>query len=383
MTPETRAFIPFNRANVFGNEARYVAEAIASGRIASDGPFSARCVELLEEALEGPRVLLTHSCTQALEMSARLLNLEHGDEVLVPAFTFVSSASAFTLCGARPVFVDVRDDTLNIDLEDVARKITPRTRAVVALHYAGVACEIEELGRLCKERGLALVEDNAHGAFGRFRGRCLGTFGTFGALSFHEAKNISCGEGGALLVNDDTYFERAQVLRHKGTNRAKFIQGLVDKYTWVDQGSSYALSDLSAAFLLGQLEERATIARDLGRLWSRYDEELTAWAEREGAHRPTVPPNRESAHHLYHLVLPSREARNQLLNHLREQEIGAVFHYPPLHLSEMGRGFGGRPGDCPVAEDVSERLIRLPLFAGMEPDSQGRVIDAVRDFHGE
>jgi dTDP-4-amino-4,6-dideoxygalactose transaminase len=368
--------IPFNRAAPVGDELRYVEQAVANGHISGDGPFTQRCERLLEEALGAARVLLTTSCSHALELAALLLELEPGDEVIVPSFTFVTSASAFVLRGAKPVFADIHPDTLNLDERLVPELVTPRTRAIVPVHYAGVGCELDALGEL----SVPLIEDNAHGLFGTYRGRPLGTFGRFAVQSFHETKNVSCGEGGAIVLNDPADVERAEILREKGTNRKRFFRGQVDKYTWVDLGSSYVPSDLLAAFLAGQLERAEEIQAARRRIWERYDEALAPWAERVGARRPVVPPHVEQSYHMYYLLLPDARARDGLIARLRERGILAVFHYLPLHLSEMGRRAGGRQGQCPVTEDAAARLVRLPFFTTLTPVEQGEVIDAVTGF---
>jgi len=375
-----RLAIPFNRSSLVGDEQRYIAEAMAIGQIAGDQTFGRRCEGLLQEMLGVRRVLLTTSCTHALEMCALLLRLGPGDEVVVPSFTFVSTANAFALRGARPVFADVRPDTLNVDPYDVARKITSRTKAIVVVHYAGIACEVEEILELGALHGIPVVEDNAHGLYGRWKGRPLGSFGCLATQSFHETKNFTCGEGGALIVRDGQYVERAEILREKGTDRSRFFRGLVDKYSWVDLGSSYVISDLLAAFLWGQLEQRERIQARRREIWERYDVELRPWAAAYGVRTPFVPAGVEQAHHLYYLVLPSPEDRDLLLSRLRARGILAVFHYLPLHLSAMGRTFGGRPGDCPVTEDVSDRLVRLPFFFSLSQEEQSDVIDAVTEF---
>jgi dTDP-4-amino-4,6-dideoxygalactose transaminase len=372
--------IPFNRPSLVGNELRYVSEATRSGHWSGDGPFGRRCEDELERLLGVRRALLTPSCTHALEMCALLLDLGPGDEFLVPSFAFVTTANAFVLRGARPVFLDVRPDTLNLDEKQIAERATPRSRALVALHYAGVACEMDEIQRAAEAAGLALVEDNAHGLFGAYRGRPLGTFGALATLSFHETKNVTCGEGGALLVNDPRLLERAEVVREKGTNRSRLFRGEVDRYTWLDYGSSWLPSELQAAFLLAQLEARETIQARRRRIWERYRVELADWAQAEGVGLPRVPAHCAPPHHLFHLILPSAAARDGLIAHLRARGILAVFHYLPLHLSEMGRRLGGRPGDCPVAEELSARLVRLPLYAALEPAEQDLVIRAVREF---
>lgn len=377
----TQPFIPFNHSTVVGREYDYIHQAMASGQIAGDRDFSRKCQTLLERELDVRRALVTTSCTHALEMAALLLDLQSGDEVIVPSFTFVSSANAFALRGAKPVFCDVRPDTLNLDEAKLAACITPRTKAVVPVHYAGVACEMDAIGALAQRHGIAVIEDNAHGLFGKYRGRWLGTLGTMATQSFHETKNITCGEGGALLINDGRFAERAEIIREKGTNRARFFRGQVDKYSWVDLGSSYVMSDVLAAFLYGQLEVWAQVQAKRQALWRHYDGALAGWAAQHGVRRPTVPGHCEQAFHMYYLLLPDLASRTALIAHLKERGILAVFHYLPLHLSEFARRWGGRPGDCPVTEAVSDQLLRLPLFYAMSEEQQGRVIEAVTSFH--
>ena len=372
--------IPFNRATLVGREMTYMAEAVAAGHISGDGVFTRRCHALLEQALGCPKVLLTTSCTHALEMAALLLDLKEGDEVIFPSFTFVSTVNAFVLRGVRPVFVDIRPDTLNLDETRIETLVSPQTRAIVPVHYAGVGCEMEAILEIARRRGLAVVEDNAHGLFGKYRGRPLGTFGCLATQSFHETKNFTCGEGGALLINDPALAERAEILREKGTNRSRFFRGQVDKYTWVDLGSSYLPSDLLAAFPLAQLEEREAIQARRRAIWQRYFVELSTWAERNGVGLPHVPAYCEQPYHMFYLLFPDLDRRQRFIGSLKRQGILAVFHYQPLHLSDMGRRFGGRPGDCPVTEAVSDRLVRLPFYTGMTGEEQGLVIEAVRHF---
>ena len=372
--------IPFNRPALAGDELRYMQEAIAAGKISGDGPFSRRCHALLAEELGAARVLLTTSCTHALEMCALLLDLAPGDEVVVPSFTFVSTINAFALRGARPVFADVRPDTLNLDESQLPRLIGPRTRAIVAVHYAGVGCEMDAILAAAEPRGIAVIEDNAHGLFGKRGGRQLGSFGCLSTLSFHETKNVTCGEGGALVINDPRYVERAEIIREKGTNRSQFFRGMIDKYTWVDLGSSYLPADLLAAFLFGQLEARERIQASRRRIWERYEQELSGWATQHGVRLPLVPPGCEQPCHIFYLLLPSLAARQALIAHLASRRILAVFHYVPLHLSEFGRKLAARDNACPVAADVSDRLVRLPLFHSLTDPEQSRVIAAVREF---
>jgi dTDP-4-amino-4,6-dideoxygalactose transaminase len=370
--------IPFNRPTMVGKGSLYTSKAVELGQISGDGEFTRRCHDLLERDLSVPRVLLTTSCTHALEMTAILLDVSPGDEVIVPDFTFVSTANAFVLRGAVPVFVDVRSDTLNLDERLLEEKVTPKTRAIVAVHYAGVGCDMEAIGEIARRMEIPVVEDNAHGLFGRRVGRALGTWGSLATLSFHETKNFNCGEGGALIVNDRKYIERAEIVREKGTNRKRFFRGEVDKYTWVDIGSSYLPSDLLAAYLLAQLEEKEAILAARRRIYERYETGLSDWAKKCGARLPVIPPDCESSYHMFFAVMPTPESRTRLISHLGSREIQAVFHYLPLHLSEMGRRWGGRPGQCPVSESVSDRLVRLPFYTALSEEDQDRVIDAVR-----
>jgi dTDP-4-amino-4,6-dideoxygalactose transaminase len=372
--------IPFNRSSLLGRELEHIFTAVSGGQIAGDQSFSKKCQALLEQSLGVRRALVTTSCTHALEMAGLLLNLQPGDEVIVPSFTFVSTANAFALRGARVVFADVRPDTLNLDESKLEALITPRTRAIVPVHYAGVGCEMDTILALASKRGVPVVEDNAHGLFGKYKSRWLGTFGCLATQSFHETKNITCGEGGALLVNDERFIERAEIIREKGTNRSRFFRGQVDKYTWVDLGSSYVMSDVLAAFLFGQLEVWPTIQARRKRIWEYYDQQLRTQVEDHGIRCPVVPSHCEQAYHMYYVQMPSLKARQSLIEHLKARGILAVFHYLPLHLSEYGRRWGGKPGDCPVAETVSDRLLRLPFYNTLEEEAQARVVEAVCEF---
>ena len=372
--------IPFNRPCLAGNEFEYMRAAVDGMRISGDGEFTKKAHAALEGLVGARRALLTTSCTHALEMAAHLLDLAPGDEVIVPSYTFVSTANAFALRGATPVFADVRRDTLNLDEDGVEALVSPRTRAIVAVHYAGIACEMDALLEIAGRRGVALVEDNAHGFLGAYRGRPLGSLGALATLSFHETKNFTCGEGGALLLNDERFVARAEILREKGTDRSRFFRGEVDKYTWVDLGSSYLPSDLLAAFLVAQLEARDRIQSRRRAIWEAYANGLSAWALREGARLPFVPPHCDPAWHLFFVVMPDEAARARMLAHLAGLGINAVFHYVPLHLSPMGRRFGGRPGSCPVSERASARLLRLPLHLGLTDEDVARVVDAVTAY---
>jgi dTDP-4-amino-4,6-dideoxygalactose transaminase len=389
--------IAFNRSSLQGRELDYIHETIDVGQVAGDQIFSRKCQQLLQQCLGVRGSLVTTSCTHALEMAALLLNLREGDEVIVPAFTFVSTANAFVLRGAKPVFCDVRPDTLNLDETKLEALITPRTKAIVPVHYAGVGCEMNAIMEIANRHGIAVIEDNAHGLFGKYKGRWLGTFGQMAAQSFHETKNITCGEGGALLVNDPRFEERAEIIREKGTNRARFFRGQVDKYSWVDVGSSYVMSDVLAAFLYGQLEQWQSIQAKRRAIWERYEAELRDWAEAQGIRRPIVPQHCEQAYHMYYLLMPSLEARTVFIARLKEKGVTAVFHYLPLNQSEYaqklasGRGPASARSDhgvvatklqeCPVTEDVSDRLVRLPFYTSMTEEDQARVIEAVLGWH--
>jgi dTDP-4-amino-4,6-dideoxygalactose transaminase len=372
--------IPFNKPYLAGSEFEHIAEAIRHGHTSGDGPFTRKCNAVLEEILEAPRVLLTTSCTDALEMAAILLNLRAGDEVIVPSFTFVSTANAFALHGARPVFVDIRSDTLNLDERQLEAAITNRTRAVVPVHYAGVACAMDEILAISQRRGVTVIEDNAHGLLASYRGRPLGSLGALATQSFHETKNISCGEGGALVINDPAFVERAEIIREKGTNRSRFFRGQVDKYTWVDLGSSYLPSDILAAYLYAQLLERHQIQEARRRIWETYASALRQWAASNGVALPYVPAECAQAHHMFYLVLPSLRTRSAFIEHLRQRGIQAVFHYQALNLSDMGMRFGGRGGQCPVTEAMADRLVRLPFYNALTTEEQTDVIEATLDF---
>ncbi len=371
--------IPFNRADLDRAELDFMAQALAGGHISGNGPFTHRAEAHLGDGHGSARALLTTSCTHALEMAALLLELEPGDEVIVPSYTFVTTASAYLLHGGRPVFVDVHPDTLNVTPELVEAAITERTRAICVVHYGGVGAEPDRFVDLAKRHGLTLIEDNAQGLFGTYKGQTLGTFGALSTVSFHETKNITCGEGGALIVNDPDYAPRAEVLREKGTDRSRFMRGEVDKYSWIDVGSSWVLSDILAALLMAQLDRRAEIQSKRMAIWSRYHEELKDWAYENGVVTPVVPEAASNAAHLYHLRFDSIEVRDRFMSTLRPVA-STVFHYQSLHLSEVGRRLGGQVGQCPVTEDASNTLVRLPLFPGLGSDDQSRIIDAIRSF---
>jgi dTDP-4-amino-4,6-dideoxygalactose transaminase len=374
-------FIPFNRPSLVGKELGNIADAILRGQASGDGAYSHKCHNFLQQTLSVPKVLLTTSCTDALEMAAILLRIEPGDEVIVPSFTFVSTVNAFVLRGARPVFADVRADTLNIDEGQIESLITSKTKVIIPVHYAGVGCEMDAISEISRRHSISVVEDNAHGLFGKYRGRYLGTLGTLATLSFHETKNFTCGEGGALIINDHNYIQRAEIVREKGTNRSRFFRGEVDKYSWVDIGSSFLPSDILAAFLYAQLESRDEILAKRRRCWNFYYEHLSDWAQRCQVRLPIVPPHCDQAYHMFYLIVRTPEERDALIAYLKSQRILSVFHYLPLHLSEMGRSFGGELGACPVTEDVSQRIVRLPLFNDLAEDQQVRVVEALCRFY--
>ena len=372
--------VDFNKPTIVGNELAYIVQAFERSHVSGDGHFTRLCHALLEKELGARRVMLTTNCTHALEMTAFLLDLQPGDEVIVPSFTFVSTVNAFAIRGVQPVFIDIRSDTLNLDETQIERLITPRTRAILPVHYAGVGCEMDAILEIARRYGLQVVEDNAHGLFGKYKGKPLGTFGQLATQSFHETKNITCGEGGALVINDPSLIERAEIIREKGTNRSRFFRGQVDKYTWVDFGSSYLPSDILAAFLYAQLEKRAEIQAKRQRVWEFYHHHLQDWAPTVGIHTPIVPQECEQPYHMYYILLPSLEYRTALISYLKGKGINCVFHYLPLHASDMGKKFGGKLGDCPVTESVSDRLLRLPFYNDLTENDQCLVVDALRSF---
>ena len=372
--------IPFNKPCFEGKELVYIAEAINQGHISGDGIFTRKCSEIFETILGCRKALLTTSCTHALEMSALLLDLQPGDEVIVPSFTFVSTANAFALHGAKIVFADIRPDTLNMDETQLEKRITPRTKAIVPVHYAGVGCEMNAIMEIANRHHIMVIEDNAHGLFAKYHNRYLGTLGQMSTLSFHETKNFTCGEGGALLLNDPAYIQRAEVIREKGTNRSQFFRGQVDKYTWRDIGSSYLPSDMLAGFLYAQLEEREHIMEHRSKIWNRYHAGLKDWASQKGVRLPYVPAHCEQSFHMFYMVMHSLHERQAFIEFMKSQGIYCVFHYLPLHLSVMGQKYGAKPGDCPVSEDTSDRLVRLPFFNKLSKDEQDYILEKILLF---
>ncbi|MEB3195569.1 MAG: dTDP-4-amino-4,6-dideoxygalactose transaminase [Candidatus Sericytochromatia bacterium] len=369
--------IPFNRPYTTGREIEYIQEAIANGHLSGNGPFTKRVEGWFEAFLSAPRVLLTHSCTAALEMCAILADLQPGDEVIMPSYTFVSTANAFVLRGAVPVFVDIRPDTLNLDENLIEAAITPRTRAIVVVHYAGVACQMDVIRDIADRHQLLLIEDAAQALHAFFQDKPLGSWGHLAAFSFHETKNIQAGEGGALVINDPRFVERAEIIREKGTDRSRFFKGLVDKYTWVDVGSSYLPSELNAAFLWAQLEEAEHLTQFRINLWNHYQDALHPFSITQGVQLPSPPETCRHNAHIFWILLRDARQRDDLLTTLASEQVQAVFHYVPLHDSKAGRRLARTHGDLHVTESISPRLLRLPLWAGMEA-SQPRVIRVIQ-----
>lgn len=369
--------IPFNRPWITDAEVQLVIEALHDAHLSGDGPFTRQASEALSNRVGGCEVLLTTSCTHALEMSAHLLDLRPEDEVIMPSFTFVSTANAYVARRATPVFVDIREDTLNIDERQIGEAITKRTKAIVVVHYAGIPAEMDQILEIADRHGLVVIEDNAHGLGSTYWGRPLGSIGSLATQSFHATKNVSAGEGGALVFGDPSYRERAEIIREKGTNRSQFLRGAVDKYTWVDVGSSYLPSEVIAALLLAQLNRFEEIQRERHSVWERYRHELGPWASSSGVKVPTVPEGTTHSAHLFYLVVPDDEGQSTMIEHLRRLGITATSHYRPLHSSPGGRRFGRAATDCAVTTRVADRIVRLPLFAPMSESEIDRVLSAV------
>lgn len=368
--------VPFNRPYLTGNELDYIRQAHANGRLAGDGQFTRRCSQWLQERTGVSKALLTHSCTAALEMAAILLDIGEGDEVIMPSFTFVSTANAFVLRGAKPVFVDIRPDTLNIDEALIEASVGPRTRAIVPVHYAGVSCEMDRISDIAGRHGLAVVEDAAQGILARYRDRALGSMGDLGAFSFHETKNVMCGEGGALLVNNARLSERAEIVREKGTNRSQFFRGQVDKYTWCDYGSSYLCGEMTSAFLAAQLEEAEKITARRKSIWNAYHEAFASAEASEIVRRPIIPAHCDHNAHMYYLLLRNLEARDKFIKLLADRGISAVFHYQPLHSSSFGKKISRISGSMEITEQIAQRIVRLPLWVGLDKE-QNHVIEEI------
>ena len=372
--------IAFNIPYITEHETKNALKSLGSIHISGDGPYARNCQSIIEEQLDSGQVLLTTSCTHALEMAAILLNLRPGDEVIVPSYTFASTALAFVMHGAKICFADIRPDTMNIDESKLEALITPKTRAIVVVHYAGVGCEMDPIMQIANRHNLVVIEDNAHGLYGKYKGKYLGSIGHMATQSFHETKNFTCGEGGALIINDEKFVARAEIIREKGTNRSKFFQGLVDKYTWVDKGSSYVLSDILAAVLYAQLQRANEIQQRRKNLWNTYNESLSSWGISNNVTLPTVPDYCKQAYHMFYMLLPSLENRIKFIEYLKNENIMAVFHYIPLHSSPMGIKCSANKCNCSVTTDISERLVRLPFYTGMTTEESLFVIGKVLAF---
>lgn len=370
--------VPFNKPSFTGNELEYISNAVSNAHISGDGPYTKKCHELLEKRFNAKKVLLTTSCTHALELASILLDLKEGDEIIVPSYTFVSTVNAFMLRGAKPVFIDIREDTKNIDEKLIESKITKKTKAIFPVHYAGIACEMDEIMKIANKHGLYVVEDAAQGVSSKYKGKYLGTISNLGCFSFHETKNFICGEGGALVINDERFIERAEIIREKGTNRSKFFRGEIDKYTWVDIGSSYLPSDVLAAFLYAQLENMDEINMMRKNIYERYYKGFLDFIREGLVELPTIPNDCSSNHHMFYLLLNSEVKRDNLIQSLREKGINSVFHYVPLHTSPMGLKLGYRKGELPVTEDISKRLLRLPFYNSLTSEEQDFVIKEIK-----
>lgn len=377
------SFIPFNRPFVAGKELYYIAQAVQKGHLAGDGQFTKMCNGWMEKRFKAQKVMLTHSCTAALEMAALLADVGPGDEVIMPSFTFVSTANAFALRGANIRFVDIRPDTLNLDENKIEEAITPHTKVIVPVHYAGVGCEMDAIMAIAEGHNLLVVEDAAQGVNATYTERYLGTIGHLGCFSFHETKNFISGEGGALVINDPRFIERAEIIREKGTNRSKYFRGQVDKYTWVDIGSSYLPSDLIAAFLYAQLEQAEEITTQRQCIYARYAAGLKALADEGVLRLPYAPAECSHNAHMFYIIVENEPTRRRLIAYLKESNIQSVFHYVPLHTSPMGARYGSTEGSLPVTEDMSERLIRLPCFYELGEEEQDRVISCIFSFYGK
>ena len=373
--------ILFNKQSIYGNEIEYVNNVLDTGHTSGDGTYTKKCQELLQKELNVPKVLLTTSCTHALEMTAILLEIGPGDEVILPSFTFVSTVNAFVLQGAQPIFVDIRNDTLNIDESQIESKITEKTKAIIIVHYAGVGCKMDNIVNIANRNNIPLIEDNALGLFGKYEKKYLGTFGTFATQSFHETKSFSCGEGGALIINDQDYIEKAEIIREKGTNRSRFKKGFVDKYTWVSKGSSYLPSDILAAILYSNLERWSTIQKKRKDIWDLYYDQLIDWSLINNIVLPIVPKECDQAYSMFYLITSSSHNQNKIIKELSKNRVDAFFHYLPLHLSKMGKFYGSKQGDYPTTEIISETIVRLPFYESLTQEDQKIVIRATKQIN--
>ncbi|MEW6675093.1 MAG: dTDP-4-amino-4,6-dideoxygalactose transaminase [Nitrospirota bacterium] len=371
--------IPFNRPYMTGKELEYISQAYANGHLSGNGPFTKKCQEWLERTTGCAKALLTHSCTAALEMAAILIDIQPGDEIIMPSYTFVSTANAFVLRGGVPVFVDICPDTLNIDTTKTEEAITPKTKAIVPVHYAGVSCEMDTIMAIAQKHGLFVIEDAAQGVMSTYKGRYLGSIGHLGAYSFHETKNVISGEGGALIINDDQFIELAEIVWEKGTNRSKFFRGEIDKYTWEYIGSSYLPSELTAAFLYAQLEEAHNLTNRRIAIWEQYHSTLEPLEKAGILKRPHVPSDRQHNAHMYYIILSNLKIRDYLISKLKEKDINAIFHYVPLHSSQAGRKFGRTHGDLKITQDISERIIRLPMWVELTAEKVDRIVLAITE----
>ena len=372
--------IPFNKATLFGTEIRYIMDVLSSGNIGGDHKFSKECQNLMKEKFNAKSIFLTTSCSMALDMCGILADIKHGDEIILPSYTFVTSANVFVLHGAKPVFVDIRKDNMNIDENKIEQAITSKTKAIVVVHYAGVACEMDKIMEIAKKHNLIVIEDAAQGVNATYKGKYLGTIGDLGAYSFHETKNYSCGEGGAIIINNPKFLERAEIIREKGTNRSKFLRGEVDKYTWVDVGNSFLPSDILAAVLLPQLENMNVIQNKRKQIYDYYYSGLKYLEEQGIIQLPSIPKDCESNYHMFYLLLENFEKRNNVLSALKENGIYSVFHYVPLHTSPMGKSFGYKEGDLPITEQVGKTLIRLPFYYDLTKEEQDYIIKHLREI---
>ena len=372
--------IPFNRSSLEGKELENITQSVLSGAISGDQGYARRSEAKLSDCLGGATVKLTTSCTHALEMCALLLDIQPGDEVIVPSYTFVSTANAFALRGANIVFCDIRPDTLNLDESLLPDLITERTKAIVPVHCGGIACEMDTINAIADAQGIRVIEDNAHGLFGTYKGRPLGTLGAMATQSFHETKNITCGEGGALVINDPSFLESAEIIREKGTDRSQFFRGQVDKYSWRELGSSYVMSDILGAYLLGQLDKADTIQGHRHRVWSHYATELAAWAADHSVGTPTVPDYCEHPAHLFYLLLPNLDTRSRFIQHMKSRDVMTVFHYLPLEDSKYAHAQGWNHQHCPISADISQRLVRLPLYTALGETELNTITEACLAF---